>query len=118
MPILGRKEMAIIGFMSLTISLIGILTRGHNTRICYHIILSFLEMSSNFSTNSLSKCLGDLKRPMVDWYGDLVYKRRTSNYPLHDYLLQTKSYEGCWIYKKHDMQEPELSVDNIKPDII
>ena len=54
MPILDRKTMAIIGFMSLTISLIGILTCGHNTGIFGHIILSFLEMGSKFSMNSSS----------------------------------------------------------------
>jgi hypothetical protein len=117
MPMLGRKAMAIIGFMSLTISLIGILTCGHNTGIFGHIILSFLEMGSKFSMNSLSKCLKDLKGPMVDWYGDFLYKRRTSNYPLHDSLLQTKSYEKCFLYKKDDMQAPEIHVDNTNPYI-
>jgi hypothetical protein len=79
-PMLGRKAMDIIGFMSITISLIGILTCGHNTGIFGHIILSFLEMGSNFSMNSLSKCLKDLKGPMMDLYGDLcvfMYARLT-----------------------------------------
>jgi len=109
--------MDIIGFMSLTISLIVILTREHNTRIFGHIILSFLEMGSKFSMNSLSKCLKDLKGPMVDWYGDFLYKRRTSNYPLHDSLLQSKSYEKCFLYKKDNIQAPEIHVDNTNPYI-
>jgi hypothetical protein len=88
MPMLGRKAMAIIGFMSLTISLIGILTRGHNTGIFGHIILSFLEMGSNFSMNSLSKCLKDLKGPMVDWYGDFC--TREEHQTIHYMILYYK----------------------------
>ena len=117
MPMLGRKEMAIIGFICITMSLIGILTCGHNTGIFGHIILSFLEMGSKLSMNSLSKCLKDLKGPMVDWYGDFLYKRRTSNYPLHDSLLQTKSYEKCFLYKKDNIQAHEIHVDNTNPYI-
>jgi hypothetical protein len=62
MPVLGRKAMGIIGFMSLTISLIGVLRCGHNTRIFAHVNLSFLDMGSKFSMNSLSKCLQGSQR--------------------------------------------------------
>jgi hypothetical protein len=74
--------------------------------------LSFLEMGSNFIMTSLAKCLKDLEEPMVDQYGDLFYKRGTSNHPLHEALLQSKSYEKCLIYKQDDMQAHEISVDN------
>jgi hypothetical protein len=76
-----------------------------------HFSLSFLEMGSNFTMTSLAKCLKDLEEPMVDQYEDFFTKGNIKH-PLHEALLQSESYEKCLIYKKDDMQEHEISVDN------
>jgi hypothetical protein len=38
----------------------------------------------------------------------------TSKHPLHEALLQSKSYEKCLIYKNGDMQAHEISIDTTK----
>jgi len=76
-----------------------VFTYGNKTRGFDHFNLSFIEIGSNLIVNSLAKCLNDLKEPMVDRYGDLLYKKGISNHPLHEALLQTESYENVFSTK-------------------
>jgi hypothetical protein len=111
-PRLGKKAKAIGNVMNFLISLTSMLTHGHKTGGFSHFNLSSLEKGSNFIVTSLAKCIKDVDEAMVDQYGDLFYKRETLKHPLHEALLQFKSYEKCLIYKQDDMQAHETSVDN------
>ena len=101
---MGKKEKYFSNFINIPISLTRMLTHGHKTARFGHFIPSFLEMGSNFTTTSLAKCLRTLYEPIIDKYGDFIYKSGSSKHQLHDSLLQSESWEKRVIYKNDVMQ--------------
>ena len=92
-PRLRLKSKYIAG-TNLGLSLIGMLTHGHNTGGFGHFSLPFVHMGSQFTITSLANCLRDL-----DVYGDLLYETVSSRNSLSNALLDTSIYSKCRVYK-------------------
>ena len=88
-PRMGKKEKDFSNVMNLPILLNGMLIHYKKTGGFGHFNLSFLEMASNFTMASLAKCLRSIEEPIVDKYGDFLYKRDTSKNQLHYAMFQS-----------------------------
>lgn len=97
-PILRVKSKFVEG-TNLGLSLIGMLTHGHNIVGFGHFSLPFVHMGSQFTITCLAKCLRDLEDPHLDMYGDLLYESGSSRNPLSNALLQNYIYSKCRVYK-------------------
>lgn len=71
---MSKKVKDINNVMNIPIYVTSTLMHGCKLGSSGHFSLSFLEMGSNFTLNSLTKCVKDLKEPMMDQYGDFLYK--------------------------------------------
>ena len=88
-----KRENFVRNVMILLIYLTRMLTHGH-------FILSFLETGFNFTVTSLDKFIRDIEEPIIDNYGDFIYKRGTSKHPLHEALFENDYYGQCSDYRQ------------------